>query len=77
MTSQPTPTPPESSLELVTLIDALVEAIDTDRDDAVDRVRDALGPFGGSPLFTAELRLNGSSSDRLWAFLSDLETKVV
>jgi hypothetical protein len=77
MTSHPTFTPPDSSPDLVTLIDALVEAIDTDRDDAVDRVRDALGPFGGSTLFTAELRLNGWSSDRLWSFLTDFEAEVV
>ncbi|MEM9562169.1 MAG: hypothetical protein AAGA93_06120 [Actinomycetota bacterium] len=55
------------------LVDALVEAIDTDRTTAVDRVRDALTPFGGSTLFDAELRLNGSSSDVAWSFLEDAE----
>ena len=60
-----------SDTDLVSLVDALVEAIDTDRADAVDRVREALAPFGGSTLFAAEVRLNGQSSDRLWALLAD------
>jgi hypothetical protein len=54
-----------------TLIDALVEAIDTDRDDAVHRVQAALEPFGAASLFTAELRLNGRSSEGLWQLLAD------
>ena len=64
------------SAELMALVDALVEAIDTDRTTAVDRVRDALGPFGGSTLFDAELRLNGRSSDTAWSFLEDLAPDV-
>ena len=63
------------SAELMALVDALVEAIDTDRTDAVDRVRDALAPFGGSTLFTAELRLNGRSSDTAWSLLEDLDAE--
>lgn len=57
------------------LVDALVEAIDTDRSDAVTRVQAALEPFGASSLFSAELRLNGRSSEGLWQFLAagDLE----
>ena len=54
------------------LVDTLVEAIDTDRTTAIDRVRDALGPFGGSVLFDAELRLNGRPSDAAWSVLEDL-----
>ena len=46
---------------LVELVDALVEAIDTDRSDAIERLRDALDPFGAAGLFDAELRLNGLS----------------
>jgi hypothetical protein len=53
------------------LVDALVEAIDTDRTIAVDRVRDTLGPFGGTVLFDAELRLNGRASDVGWSLLED------
>jgi len=59
------------SVELMALVDALVEAIDTDRATAVDRVRDALGPFGGAALFDAELRLNGRASDVGWSVLDD------
>ena len=57
--------------ELIHLVDALVEAIDTDREDAVDRVRSALEPFGGGGLFAAEMRLNGRSSETVWAMLAD------
>lgn len=51
---------------LTDLIDALVEAIDTNRYLEVDRVRSALEPFGGAELFDAELRLNGSASVDDW-----------
>ena len=57
--------------DLVDLVDALVEAVDTDRYDAVDRVQSALQPFGASTLFAAELRLNGRSSEQVWSLLAD------
>ena len=62
---------------VVELVDALVEAIDTDRDEAVERVRSALAPFGGSGLFSAEMRLNGRSSEAVWAFLAGPAEEVV
>ena len=62
--------------DLVDLIDALVEAIDTDRYDAVDRVQTALQPFGGSTLFAAELRLNGRSSEQVWSLLAEIDCEV-
>ena len=48
--------------QLADLVDALVEAIDINRQHEVDRVRSALEPFGGAALFDAELRLNGIRS---------------
>ena len=56
--------------------DALVEAVDTDRADAIDRVQVALQPFGASTLFAAELRLNGRSSEQVWALLADYDVEV-
>ncbi len=64
------------SAELTALVDALVEAIDTDRTTAVDRVRDALTPFGGAALLDAELRLNGRPSDHDWSSLADFGVEV-
>ena len=61
---------PSTAFELVALVDALVEAIDIDRTDAVERVWSALAPFGGSGLFASELRLNGRSSEQVWALLA-------
>jgi hypothetical protein len=61
-----TPTDRAADQELTALIDALVEAIDTNRYAEVDRVRAALEPFGGSGLFDCELRLNGSASADEW-----------
>jgi hypothetical protein len=52
--------------ELTKLVDALVEAIDINRQHEVDRVRSALEPFGGTALFATELRLNGSASLDEW-----------
>ncbi|MGH1488195.1 MAG: hypothetical protein ACRBK7_02185 [Acidimicrobiales bacterium] len=49
-------------LELVDLVDALVQAIDLDRTEEVDRIREALEPFGAVDMFNDELRLNGSPS---------------
>lgn len=69
------PSFPESP-DLTGLVDALVEAVDTDRVDEVDRVRAALSPFGGSILFAAELRLNGRSSEQVWSFLVDEYSEV-
>ena len=57
--------------DLTNLVDALVEAVDTDREDAVDRLRSALTPFGGTHLFNTELRFNGRSSDRIWTVLAE------
>lgn len=74
--SMRTTTTATCSVELMALVDALVEAIDTDRTTAVDRVRDALAPFGGAGLFDAELRLNGRSSDVAWQVLEDLDVEV-
>ena len=51
---------------LADLVDALVEAVDMNRYLEVDRVRAALEPFGGTALFDAELRLNGSASVDEW-----------
>ena len=51
---------------LADLVDALVEAIDINRQHEINRVRSALEPFGGSSLFDAELRLNGSASADEW-----------
>lgn len=48
--------------QLVDLVDALVEAIDTNRLNETQRVRSALEPFGVTGLFDAELRLNGAPS---------------
>ena len=48
--------------DLLDLVDALVAAIDTDRSWELERVTSALEPFGGSALFTEELRLNGVAS---------------
>ena len=62
--------------DLVDLVDALVEAVDTDRADAIDRVQAALQPFGASTLFAAELRLNGRSSEQVWALLADYDVEV-
>ena len=56
----------DSDRRLVDLVDALVEAVDLNRDLEVDRVRDALEPFGAAALFDAELRLNGSASTDGW-----------
>lgn len=47
---------------LIDLVDSLVEAIDTDRREAIARLREALAPFGAAALFDDELRLNGASS---------------
>lgn len=52
--------------ELTDLVDALVEAIDTNRFHEIDRVRTALEPFGASALFDAELRLSGTASIEEW-----------
>jgi hypothetical protein len=51
---------------LADLVDALVEAIDINRHHEINRVRSALEPFGGTALFDAELRLNGSASVDEW-----------
>ena len=61
----------ERSTDLIHLVDALVEAVDTDREDAVERVRSALEPFGASAMFATELRLNGQSSEQTWSLLAD------
>ena len=61
----------QPTTDLTYLVDALVEAVDTDREDAVERVRSALEPFGASTMFATELRLNGRSSEQLWAMLAD------
>lgn len=47
---------------LIDLVDALVEAIDLDRTDAVNRLREALEPFAATGLLNDELRLNGIRS---------------
>jgi hypothetical protein len=48
--------------DLVDLVDAVVAAVDTDRTWELERVAEALAPFGGTALFTEELRLNGLAS---------------
>ena len=48
--------------ELVALIDAVVAGVDIRRDEAIERIREALDRFGGAWMFDAELRLNGVSS---------------
>ena len=63
--------------DLVDLVDALVEAVDTDRATTpIDRVQAALQPFGASTLFAAELRLNGRSSEQVWSLLADYDMEV-
>ncbi len=47
---------------LVDLVDSLVAAVDTDRNEEVERLREALEPFGAAGLFGDELRLNGAPS---------------
>ena len=47
---------------LEVLVDAIVQAVDVNRDYEVDCLRSALEPFGGASLFNAELRLSGVSS---------------
>ncbi len=49
--------------DLGELVDALVEAVDIERTSEIDRVRNALEPFGGAALFAAELRLSGRPSE--------------
>jgi hypothetical protein len=48
--------------DIVALVDAVVAAVDTDRSWELERIADALTPFGGAGLFTEELRLNGTPS---------------
>ena len=72
--SRHTPGPhriPTASTELSSLVDALVDAVDTDREEAVDRLHLALEPFGAARMFAAELRLNGRSSEQVWALLAE------
>lgn len=64
------------SAEMLALIDALVEAVDTDRAEAVDRLRDALTPYGVATLFVSELRFYGRSSEAGWSVWGDLEVEV-
>lgn len=48
---------------LVELVDSLVQAVDANRADAIDRLREALEPLGATGLFNDELRLNGWPSN--------------
>ena len=50
------------SSDLVELVDAIVEAVDTDRADQIHRVRAALEHFNLAETFTDELRLSGVPS---------------
>lgn len=43
---------------LVDLVDALVATVDANRVHELDRLREALEPFGAAGMFNAELRLN-------------------
>ncbi len=52
--------PARMDRELTELVDAIVEVADRARD--MGRLRLALEPFGGSSLFDAEIRLNGTFS---------------
>jgi len=49
--------------DLFELVDALVAAVDLDRGEEIDRLREALEPFSAVQLFNDELRLNGASSN--------------
>ena len=51
---------------LTALVDSLVQAVDMNRDYEVNRLRNALEPFGATALFDAELRLNGIASLDEW-----------
>ncbi len=56
---------------LVDLVDAVVAAVDIDRCDEINRLREALEPFGGAWLFDDELRLNGRSTESHWCCLGE------
>ena len=65
--------PLASERAVVELVDALVEAVDLGRCEAVERVRVALEPFGATGLFDAELRLNGAVSAGEWCLCGGME----
>ena len=44
---------------LIDLIDSVVAAVDINRVEEIERVREALESFGAARLFDDELRLNG------------------
>ncbi len=69
------PSPNHADPLVWALVDALVEAVDTDRVDAARRVQAALEPFGAASLFAAEVRLNGRSSDAVWSLLGEIDTE--
>lgn len=48
--------------DLTNLVDAVVEVADSSRQDAIDRVREALAAFDAAELLDAELRLNARPS---------------
>ena len=50
---------------LLNLVDSLVASIDLGRNDELDRLREALEPFGAVQLFNDELRINGVRSSDL------------
>ena len=52
--------------ELYDLVDAIVAAVDINRTDEITQLAYALEPFGGTALFRAELRLNGTVSVNDW-----------
>ena len=52
-------------VDLVELVDAIVAAIDASRTWEIERLLTALEAFGAASIFTAELRLRGTSSDDL------------
>ena len=48
--------------DLTELVDAIVAAVDIDRSWEIDRLQEALEPFGAAGMFAAELRLSGTGS---------------
>ena len=48
------------------LVDAIVQAVDANRDYEIDRLRAALEPFGADSMFAAEMRLNARCGVDEW-----------
>ena len=65
---------PWVDLDTQELIDAIAAAVDLSRFDEINRLRNALEPFGASRLLDPELRLNGyASSEHVCRWCDTLE----